>query len=203
MVITWVKIEWISDTKGYGLIASRDIPKGTITFVQDGLDIVLSESEISNIDDKLLTYIETYSYEDYMGNRIISWDLGKYMNHDDNANTLSTGYGFEMAIRDIKKGEEVTDDYRIFSTYHDTSFKHPPGKIETLRPWPSELIGQWDESVSNAILSIEDVEQPLKSFVEQEIYQSVIDFKNGVTAYTSVEKALPLRYRLQTESLLI
>jgi hypothetical protein len=42
MIIPWVKIQWISDEKGYGLLATRDIPKGTVTFVQDGLDIVIS-----------------------------------------------------------------------------------------------------------------------------------------------------------------
>ena len=39
MIIPWVRIVWISDQKGYGLVASRPIPKGTITFAQDGLDI--------------------------------------------------------------------------------------------------------------------------------------------------------------------
>lgn len=200
MVISWVKIEWISDEKGYGLVATRDIPKGTITFVQDGLDIVLNEKDLGKIDEKLLSYVETYSYEDYMGNRIISWDFGKYMNHDDQANTLSTGYGFEIAVNDIKKNQEVTDDYRIFSTYHDTSFKTPPAKIENLKPWPDELIKQWDQKISEAILNIEDIQQPLKDFVEPEIYQSVIGFKNKKLKYRSVQEALPLRYRLQTES---
>lgn len=200
MIIPWAKINWISDEKGYGLIADRDIKKGTITFVQDGLDIVLTEAEIARMDKKLLSYVETYSYEDFMGNRILSWDLGKYMNHDDCANTLSTGYGFEIAIRDIKKGEELTDDYRIFSTHHDTTFKAAPGKIENLKPWSDELLTFWDEKVAQALLEIETTDQPLKDFVEKEIYESILDFKKNNSLYRSVKEALPLRYRLQTEN---
>lgn len=203
MIIPWAKIEWISDEKGYGLVADRDISAGTITFVQDGLDIVLSENDITQMDKKLLTYVERYSYEDFLGNRILSWDLGKYMNHDDNANTLSTGYGFEIAIRDIKKGEEVTDDYRIFSTHHDTTFKATSGKMENLKPWSDELLNFWDLKVASALLKIEDTEQPLKDFVETEIYQSIIDYKKDNAIYRSVREALPLRYRLQTQSKLI
>lgn len=200
MIIPWAKIQWISDEKGYGLVADRDISAGTITFVQDGLDIVLNEDDISRMDKKLLSYVETYSYEDYMGNRILSWDLGKYMNHDDHANTLSTGYGFEVAIRDIKKGEEITDDYRIFSTHHDTSFKAKPGKIEHLKPWSDDLLTFWDQKVANALLKVEDSEQPLKDFIEPEIFNSILEYKKNNATYRSVKEALPLRYRLQTQS---
>ena len=56
------------------------------------------------------------------------------MNHDDQANTLTTGYGFEVAVRDVDEGEELTDDYRIFSTHHDTNFIHENRKIEDLKP---------------------------------------------------------------------
>ena len=61
MIIPWVRIVWISDQKGYGLVATRPIPRGTITFVQDGLDIVISEENYHKVDPGLLEYIEKYS----------------------------------------------------------------------------------------------------------------------------------------------
>lgn len=201
MVIPWVRISWISDEKGYGLLADRDIPKGTVTFAQDGLDIVLSEKQLESIDNSLLEYVEKYSYEDFMGNRIISWDFGKYMNHDDNANTLSTGYGFEVAIRDIKKGEEVTDDYRIFSTHHDTSFKSPPHALEDIRPWPEKLINKWDKDILSALLNYNLVTQPLEGFIPEMTLKQIRQLR--VEEYQSVARALPLRYKLQTQNSLL
>ena len=199
MVISWVRIEWISDVKGYGLVATQNIPKGTITFVQDGLDIVIPENQLKQVDPKLLEYVNKYSYEDYMGNRIISWDLGKYMNHDDDPNTLSTGYGFEIAIKDIKKGDEVTDDYRVFSTHHDTSFTAEPSPLENLRPWPKSLILNWNKKIKQALLEMHAVEQPLIKFVDDKLCAEALAYKTDSRNYRDIEKALPLRYALQTK----
>lgn len=201
MVIPWVKIQWISDFKGYGLVASRPIPKGTVTFVQDGLDIVIPSEKLEEVDRRLREYVEKYSYEDFLGNRIISWDLGKYMNHDDSPNTLSTGYGFEIAIRDISEGEEITDDYRIFSTHHDTNFASPK-TLEGFRPWPEELIQSWDKEILQALPFIKGVEQPLAEFVSEDLWQEIFTLESDQSAYRSVSEALPLRYKLQVEGLL-
>jgi SET domain-containing protein len=200
MIFPNVRIQWISDLKGYGLIATEDIPMGTITFVQDGLDIVIPSVELDSIDPILREYVEKYSYEDYLGNRIISWDLGKYMNHDDNANTLTTGYGFEVAIRDIKKGEEITDDYRIFSTHHDTTFKIPPGEVEEIIPWPEHLLEQWNKKTQEALKLISSIEQPLIGFIAQKIIKEV-ETANKIGTYRSVSESLPLRYKKHMKSL--
>lgn len=198
MVIPWVKIVWISDAKGYGLVASQKIPKGTVTFVQDGLDIVIPADNLPNVDPRLIAYVDKYSYEDFMGNRIISWDFGKYMNHDDDSNTLTTGYGFEIAIRDINEGEEVTDDYRIFSTHHDTNFIKIPGTSNDVVPWPQELINFWNERVFSALQNIQPIEQPLKAFIQDELLKEVEELTSNPYSYRGIEESLPLRYRLQT-----
>ncbi len=202
MIIPWVRIQWISDEKGYGLFAIQDIPKGTLTFVQDGLDIVIPEEDLNSINPSLKEYVEKYSYEDFLGNRIVSWDLGKYMNHDDEANTLSTGYGFELAVRDIKKGEEVTDDYRIFSTHHDTENWHVQTSQKELIPeFPADLEEMWDQKVQNAISSIFKVEQPLKDFVDSDVWKRVKRVSENQEEYLPVRNAFPLRYHLHLGNL--
>lgn len=202
MIIPWVRIVWISDQKGYGLVATRPIPKGTITFVQDGLDIVISEDTYAKVDPGLLEYIEKYSYEDYLGNRIVSWDLAKYMNHDDHANTLTTGYGFEVAVRDVEEGEELTDDYRIFSTHHDTIFFHENRKIEDLKPWPDDLLFDWDKRVRDSLLSLPGTEQPLLSFIQPDTWNEIRRLPRKPSSYRSVSESLPLRYKMQTATVL-
>ncbi|MCB0422370.1 MAG: SET domain-containing protein [Bdellovibrionales bacterium] len=199
MIIPWVRINWIDDFIGYGLFADRFIPKGTITFVQDGLDIVLSGDELHSLAPNLQEHVEKYSYEDYLGNRIISWDMGKYMNHNDEANTLTTGYGFEIAIRDIHPGEEITDDYRIFSTHHDTSFS--PKKIDMdhldeVRIWPQSLLDYWNQEVKKALVETMNVKQPLKEFLDGQLWTEITD-KQFLTNYRGVELSLPLRYQSQ------
>ncbi|MCB0392323.1 MAG: SET domain-containing protein [Bdellovibrionales bacterium] len=201
MIIPWVQIKWISDEVGYGLIAAQDIPKGTITFVQDGLDIVIPNEELEKIPSSLRVHVEKYSYEDYLGNRIISWDMGKYMNHSDNANTLTTGYGFEVAIRDIKKGEEITDDYRIFSTHHDTTFSIKDfNSLEHFQIWPDELLENWDNRVKETLSSIGKVEQPLKEFLNMELWEEITS-KNAIKTYKSVADSLPLTYKVRSNGL--
>ena len=121
------------------------------------------------------------------------------MNHDDNSNTLTTGYGFEIAVRDIEPGEEITDDYRLFSTYHDTTFKTPPHKIEDITPWSEKIFKEWDRKVQEALKAIEKVEQPLKDFVDSQTYKQVLSFLEDNQNYRSVEEALPLRYKQETQ----
>ncbi len=202
MIIPWTQIKWISDEKGYGLFATQDIPQGTITFVQDGLDIVISPEHLETINPLLQIYVEKYSYEDFLGNRIVSWDLGKYMNHDDNANTLSTGYGFEITVRDIIAGEEVTDDYRIFSTHHNTSNWHiEANKDSVVVLFPQELEKQWDQKVFEALLQLKKVEQPLRDFLDNETWERANSIDSNPDEYVMVRNSFPLKYRTHMESL--
>ncbi|MCK9573595.1 MAG: SET domain-containing protein-lysine N-methyltransferase, partial [Candidatus Omnitrophica bacterium] len=41
-------------------------------------------------------------------------DETRYLNHSCNANILGADPGFDIVVRDIKKGEELTYDYRDF-----------------------------------------------------------------------------------------
>jgi hypothetical protein len=202
MIIPWTQIRWISEEKGYGLFATRNIPKGTITFVQDGLDIVIPAAGLESFCSKLRVYVEKYSYEDFLGNRIISWDLGKYMNHDDNANTLSTGYGFEIAVVDIEAGEEVTDDYRLFSTHHNTSNWHlETCETNVVVQFSDKLESEWDQRVLSSIVCMEKVAQPLRDFVDDEVWSKAASVVSLSDSYVPVRNAFPLKYRVHMESL--
>ena len=100
---------------GYGIFATAPIPKGTITFAKDPLDIDISPAMYDLLSHSSRAHVEKYSYLEASGNRVLSWDTAKYVNHSCEANSLSTGWGFEIAIRHIKAGEELTDDYGLFN----------------------------------------------------------------------------------------
>ena len=109
------ELKLINEHIGYGVFATADIPEGTIVYVKDSLELIVSPTDYLMHSEAMKDVIEKYSYIDEKGNRIISWDFAKYVNHCCNCNTISTGYGFEMAIRDIQKGEQITDEYGIFN----------------------------------------------------------------------------------------
>jgi len=191
MILPGLRIKWINDEKGYGLFATQTIPKGTVTFVQDDLDIVIPSDQI--LSPQLAPLVERFSYDSPDGSRIISWDFGKYMNHCCFANTLTTGYGFEIAVRDINPGEEVTDDYRIFTREHhllmSCELKDCPRTLEVGNT--RQLVQKWDREILEALLQFKKVKQDLRKFIPRNIIRELNEYLSGKTKYKSVRSQMP------------
>ncbi|MBD3393646.1 MAG: SET domain-containing protein-lysine N-methyltransferase [Chitinivibrionales bacterium] len=115
MIHPATEVGFVSDTIGYGVFATARIPKGTITYVEDIFDIRVSPQAFAALDTGYREILDKYSCIDVAGTRIMSWDHAKYMNHSCNCNTIDTAYCFEIAIRDIEPGEEITDEYGLFN----------------------------------------------------------------------------------------
>ena len=96
---------------GYGIFATDLIPKGTITWVLDALDFVLTTEVITSLLPKQIQFIEKYAYIDNQGRFILSWDIGKYCNHSCKPTTVPIGSICDVAVHDIQIGEEITCDY--------------------------------------------------------------------------------------------
>lgn len=110
----------IDETVGYGLVATRPLPRGTITWVQDVLDQVLPPERWRALPAAYAELIDRYTYGDAQDNRILIWDLGRQMNHSCDPNCFGTLYGFEVALRDIAAGEQLTNDYgTLFQEPHE------------------------------------------------------------------------------------
>lgn len=191
-----IQRKWISDSKGHGLFATKLIPKGTITYVQDKFDIVIHESDDLLKDPRYSKIIDRFTYEDGNGDLILSWDDARYMNHCCFANTLTTGFGFEIAIQDIKKGQEVTDDYGIFTRRHEM---HIDCKNSGCRKVISEddfqaLVPYWDSMVKKALSSILNLkDQPLYEYLDDESSLNLTAYLSGKGEYRSVALQQPAR----------
>lgn len=183
-----IELRFLSPEKGYGLFAVRRIPKGTVTFVQDPLDISIPASSPLLKDDRVAHLIERYSYMNARAECIVSWDHGKYMNHCCHANTLTTGYGFEIAIRDIEVGEEVTDDYGIFTVGHSMTIQcdksNCRGRV-CIEDFDRCLTG-WDAKVRSALEHFKSAAQPLVSLIEASVLEQVLGYLEGREDYVSV-----------------
>ncbi|HEX5055223.1 MAG TPA: SET domain-containing protein [Gammaproteobacteria bacterium] len=108
-------IKFVSEQIGLGVFATADIPKGTLIYVRDPLEQKLAPRDFNALDTAQKAAVEKYSYVDAQGNLIVSWDHAKYMNHSCECNTIGTAYGFEIALRDIKAGEELTTEYGVLN----------------------------------------------------------------------------------------
>lgn len=182
------ELRFVNPKIGYGIFATKFIPKGTITYVKDQLEIEICETKYQNFDPIYKKIIDKYAYIDQHGIRIISWDNSKYINHSCNCNTLSTGYGFEIAIRDIEENEEITDDYGMFnSPEKEEIYCNCNNCREIIHP--TDFINYsktWDFKVKNVIFKIQKVEQPLWLFIDKETKYDIIKFLDGQSEYRSV-----------------
>ena len=181
-------LQYINDDIGYGVFAKKHIPKGTIVYVKDALEITVPHDSHLMSDDYYGKILEKYSYVDSNGEYILSWDFGRFVNHSCEPNTLSTGYGFEIAIRNILAGEQITDDYGLFNMreamdcYCGTTTCR---KIVSHADFTNRQI-EWDAFAQSAIMEINAVEQPLMHLLDRDIYNSLLTFLNSNMEYLSV-----------------
>jgi hypothetical protein len=152
---------------GYGVIASTFIPKGTITWVLDPLDQILDAERVERLGDDFRPLLEKYTYIDGAGARILCWDFGRFMNHSCEANSLSPGLPFEVAVHDIHPGEQITSDYASLNLERPFSCMcESPRCRGIIRPDDFErFMGGWDRLVRNAFVEIPEVPQPLWKWV--------------------------------------
>ncbi|HVY12555.1 MAG TPA: SET domain-containing protein [Alphaproteobacteria bacterium] len=97
---------------GLGAFAAEPIAKGTKvwTFVE-GFDRAYSSAQFAKLPKPAQDFIRHYGYK-VDGEIIFTVDNDSRVNHSDNPNTEYKD-GFMIASRNIKKGEEITNDYRL------------------------------------------------------------------------------------------
>src|SRR3954462_14155227 len=111
MVHPDTELRYVNDEIGWGVFATRMIPRGTVIWALDALDQIFTAKQIESMPAYAREMLDKYSYVDGRGRNILCWDHARFFNHSCNANCLSLGYDFEVAIRDVAVGEELTDDY--------------------------------------------------------------------------------------------
>lgn len=71
MVHPDTEIRLIDSKIGYGIFATKRIPEGTIVYVKDKLDILISEEQFEKHNEVYQKLIRKYSYIDRNGNRVL------------------------------------------------------------------------------------------------------------------------------------
>lgn len=181
------KLQFIDAEIGYGVVATKKIPRGTITWALDKFDMVFTPEEAESFQPVYQDIINKYSYRDHNGNHVLCWDFGRFVNHSFNANCMSTAYNIEIAIRDIEAGEELTDDYG----YLNVSVPFKPKEENTIRKtvYPEDILSyykDWDQAILSVLPLITKVDQPLIELVSKSTLEELYEVVNGKRKLKSI-----------------
>ena len=184
------EVREVNDQVGKGVFATADLPMGTITYAWDPLELEIQPDDPRLEDPSLAPAIERYSYIDPNGVRILSWDDAKYVNHCCQCNTMSTAYGFEIAIRNISAGEEITDEYGMFNLQSPMLVHCATGPCRK-RVEATDLernYRHWDRLVQAALKVAIGVDQPLWHLLDVTTTTAVERYARWGDGYRSVRE---------------
>jgi uncharacterized protein len=175
------ELRFINDKIGYGVVATKFIPKGTITWTLDKLDRIFTPAEIRSMSPVYREIMDKYTYRNPAGNHVFCWDNARFVNHSSNANCITTAYEFEIAIRDIQPGEELTDDYGYLNLEEPFEVLPEPGSNRTVI-YPDDLVNYypiWDEKLLGAFPNLLKVDQPLFHLLEPATQEKAKQIASG------------------------
>lgn len=178
MIHPHTELKLINNVIGYGIVATKLIPCGTITWTLCDFDqsLIFAAEEVNAMDEDYKAIVEHYGYINDTGKYVLCWDFARYMNHSCFYNTLPIDNFNEIAIRDIKPGEQITCDYSFL--YYPTTMSCFCGEDNCRKEIKrrSHLYFQADEKklVEAALTYFDKVEQPLYKFMKNKELSSTL-----------------------------
>jgi hypothetical protein len=171
------ELRYLGPEIGFGVFATRPLPRGTITWALDEFDQVLPPERVAALSGPQRALVEEYAYLDAQGHYVLCWDHGRYVNHGCDPTSRGVGPIFEVAVRDVAAGEQLTSDYAELNiTGSFTCLCGSPHCRDIVRPDDLQRHGTaWDEVVAAAVLLLGRVEQPLEPFVRADpLFQALL-----------------------------
>jgi len=165
MIHPHTKLVEINPIVGHGVVATRRIPRGSLTWVMDPLDRAIDEAELAALDPAYAPLIDRWTFSDGRGQRVLCWDHGRYVNHSCAPNCGGTEFGFEIALRDIELGEQLSNDYATLNMGPSEGFDcccgapRCRGEVDHLQQ--PEAIAAVRRAVELALPRLARVRQPL------------------------------------------
>jgi hypothetical protein len=180
-------IRHIDNEIGYGVFATQLIPKGTVTWALDPFDQVYTADQVYEMDQMHQQLIAKYAYRDRFGDFILCWDFGRYINHSFDSNCMATAYDFEIAVRDIQPGEELTNDYGYLNV--QAPFEVREKTATRSHVMPDDLLRfykEWDKVILSSLPLMFEVEQPLWSQLEEKEIAEITEALAGKRKMKSI-----------------
>ncbi|MCB9231014.1 MAG: SET domain-containing protein [Bacteroidia bacterium] len=187
MIHPKTELKFINNEVGYGVVATEFIPAGTITWVLDKLDREFSPLDFQKMEPIYQNILDTYTFRNSSGNFVLCWDNGRYVNHSFDSNCLTTAYDFEIAIRDIRPGEQLTDDYGYLNIPHPFRGINEGTRRKVV--YPNDLLKYykiWDKKLLKVFDKIPSLEQPLISLISKEMWDEIVAVSEGKKEMESI-----------------
>lgn len=187
MIHPGTELRFISKDIGYGVVATEFIPAGTITWVLDKLDREFSFTDIQAMDPIYQNILDTYTFRNNKGNFVLCWDNGRFVNHSFNSNCLTSAYDFEIAIRDIHPGEQLTDDYGYLNI--SAPFRGVEEGTRRKTVYPDDLLRYykvWDNKIKKVFGKVVKHPQPLRDLITDETWEKVNRVARGEEEMESI-----------------
>ncbi|MEZ4774057.1 MAG: SET domain-containing protein-lysine N-methyltransferase [Bacteroidia bacterium] len=181
------ELKFINNEIGFGVFAKEFIPKGTITWSIDALDRAIPQKDVEKLDEIYWAQIDKYCYRNRKGDFILCWDYARFVNHSFRPNCFTTPYEFEVAIKDILPGEELTDDYG----YLNVTEPFVPFDEGTERKvvYPDDLLRygkEWDQILLSVFPEVLKVSQPLRRLIKDGDWKKLTDIVAGTREMDSL-----------------
>ena len=167
-------------SRGYGVTATRDLPRGTLIWVLDALDGVIPQGSPLLANEAYAAVIAKYTFENGGGTRVLHWDLAKYINHSCDANLLTPrGVNFSILIRDVPAGGEITDDYGLYYGEGDAPLECLCGSPSCRGVIAFDPIGARragiEQDLGAALAQADRIDQPLLAFTTRASHAALLD----------------------------
>jgi SET domain-containing protein len=115
-----------SKVHGIGVFAEEPIPKGTIMWrFTPGFDVKFTKQQVLTLPEDAQKYLCMYGWKSKKSKRYcVAFDAGKHVNHSEDPNCRSVYVDSEdevvtVALRDIRVGEEILEDYTSLEDEND------------------------------------------------------------------------------------
>jgi hypothetical protein len=186
MIHPATELRHVNDIIGYGVFATAFIPAGTITWVRDALDQILTSEQAAKLPAPYHPILDKYTFADASGRLVLCWDHARFINHSCEATCLSPGFEFEIAIRDLQPGEELTDDYGTLNLHEEFACAcNSPRCRQIIRPDDMErLAGAWDALLEPPFRRLRKLPQPLWPFLK--VHEAVEQVLDRLAPYRSI-----------------
>jgi hypothetical protein len=131
--------------------------------------------------------LDTYTFRNNQGHFVLCWDNGRYINHSFNSNCLTTAYDFEIAIRDIQIGEQLTDDYGYLNI--PFPFRGIDEGTRRKTVYPDDLLRYykvWDKKIQKVFHKVPKIDQALRPVIKDELWEKIERVANGKEEMESI-----------------
>jgi SET domain-containing protein len=103
-----------SKIEGMGVFANRDFKKDEVV-IKWNTDTILTDEEVKNLPEKEKRYISSFRNK-----YLLQQPPARFVNHSCEPNTKVVDESSDIAIKDIKKGDEITSYYLTFFSTDET-----------------------------------------------------------------------------------